>query len=405
MTGLDLSGVMYAPVRTRTFLVILVLQLFMIPASSGSWFPKNDSTGSGHIAGHHRESLQYMLDAGVTRGLPSVSLHVKTPAYEFSVVSGVANIMTGERLTADHAMYTASLGKPFTAGIALQLCDQGRLDLDVPVNRWLPGKMAERIPGSGQVTLRHLLGHTSGLVDYMNDLDAWRRDFAGDPGRQWHHSDILPYLAGTRLLFEPGTDFHYSNSNYILAGLIIEQVTGTPVHEHIRKRILEPVGMKNTFNGLERASNGRHARGYVRRQGRILDTYPWYSHYGLADSGLHSTPADLALFIDALFNSEVILSPAMQQAMTRVSGSGHPRSDYGLGIYVQQNPWGWGYRWYSHDGIDPGYQADMMYIPGLDLTIVLMANASMGRAGAVYERLIRDVVDAVLMYTVKGRPR
>ncbi len=168
--------------------------------------------------------------------------------------------------------------------------------------------------------------------------------------------------------------------------------------------MLEPLGLQHTFNGNETVSSENRAHGYINRRGRIIDTYPWYSHSGLADSGIHSTPGELALFIKALFNTEKILSETMRMQMTNVSATGQPPSDYGMGIYVQRNPWGAGQRWYTHDGIDPGYQADMMYLPDLDLAVVLAANASFGRADFIYEKLITAVVqfalDAVRIKTV-----
>jgi hypothetical protein len=104
----------------------------------------------------------------------------------------------------------------------------------------------------------------------------------------------------------------------------------------------------------------------------------------------------MALFAEALFSTGKVLSKRMRAEMTDVAMNGRSHSGYGLGIYVQQNPWGAGLRWYSHDGIDPGYQADLMYLPDLDLSIVLAANASMGKADRVYEKLLTGVVRLVL---------
>ncbi|UCB54842.1 MAG: beta-lactamase family protein [Thiotrichales bacterium] len=325
-----------------------------------------------------------------------MSLQVTGPGLDFSDAAGVANLITPEMLTPGHSMYAASIGKTFTAVIALQLCEEGRLELNAPISAWLADDITRRIPSSRTITLHHLLSHTSGLIDYMNDEKTWRSDFANDPHRQWTHRAVLTYLYDKRPLFAPGSDYHYSNSNYILAGVIIERVTGQPLHALIRERIIEPLGLQQTFNGQEAVTGHHRAHGYVKWRGRILDTYPWYSHYGLGDSGMNSTPRDLARFINALFETDMLLSKVMKQAMTSVSARGHPPSDYGLGIYHQHNPWGAGYQWYAHDGIDPGYQADMMYLPDLDLTIVLAANASMGTASDVYEKLIRDVVQVAL---------
>ncbi len=339
--------------------------------------------------------LQPLLDAAVRDGLPGVSLRVKGPGIDFESAAGVADVITGEALTTNHVVYAASLGKTFTAAVALQLCDEGRLGLEAPITTWLPSEVTRRIPSSGKITLRHLLSHTAGLIDYMNDDKAWRLDFVRDPSRQWTHSDVVPYLYDKPLLFEPGSNYHYSNSNYILVGVIIEQVIGQPLHTLIRKRILSPLGLQHTFNGQETARSEERAHGYIKRRGRIIDMYPWYSHYGLADSGIHSTPGELALFIKSLFSSEEILSETMRTEMTNVSALGHPPSQYGMGIFVQRDPWGAG-RWYAHDGIDPGYQADMMYLPDLDLTVVLCANASLGKADLIYEKLITAVVQVAL---------
>jgi D-alanyl-D-alanine carboxypeptidase len=293
-------------------------------------------------------------------------------------------------------MYVASLGKIFTATIALQLCDEGRLDLDMPISTWLPVTAAMRIPSSDRITLRHLLNHTSGLFDYMNDARDWLDDFSRNPRRKWTNRDILTYLYDRPLQVEPGTRFDYSNSNYILLGLIIERVTRRPLNTLIRERILNPLGLRHTFNGFESVRIEKSAHGYFKQGDRVIDTYPWFSHYGLADSGIQSTPGDLAVFIRALFSTDRLLNKAMRMEMTRVPASPRPRSRYGMGIYVLQNPSGAGLRWYLHDGVDPGYQADMIYVPEIDLAIVLFANTGMGREELIYVELLAVVVQTVL---------
>jgi len=372
------------PVCNRPFIVLITLLVLLSTVARADV-----------VMSPHNIRIQALLDAAVRQGLPGVSLRISGPGDDFQGAAGVADLVTAEPLTVNHAIYVASIGKTFTATIALQLCDEGRLHLEEPITNWLAAEITQRIPSSESITLRHLLNHTSGLIDYMNDDRSWRTVFVSDPHRQWSHSDVVPYLYGKPPRFEPGSGYHYSNSNYILLGLIIEKVTGQPLYTLIRKRILSPLGLQHTFNGNDSVSSENRAHGYIIRHGRIIDTYPWYSHYGLADSGIHSTPGELALLIHSLFNTEVILSESMRAEMMNVSKRGHPPSDYGMGIYVQRNPWGAG-RTYSHDGIDPGYQADMMYFPDLDLTIVLAANASLGKANWIYEKLITAVVQVAL---------
>ncbi len=347
-------------------------------------------------AGWHDVRLRAMLDEAVRDGLPGISLVLKGAGFDFRATAGVSNLITREPLTPDHLMYVASVGKVFTAVVALQLCEERKLDLEAPITTWLPAELTERISSSDRITLRHLLTHTSGIFDYMNDHYVWRNDFSEDPRREWSHDDIIAYLHDKPLLFQPGTGYHYSNSNYILVGSIIEQVSGKPLHQQIRQRILSPLDLRNTFNGAEAIRDQKRARGYINRHGHIIDTFPWYSHYGLADSGIHSTPADLAVFIQSLFTGETILSERMRAVMTDVTAPWQLGDEYGLGIYVQRNPWGAGLRWYTHDGIDPGYQADIMYLPDYDLVVVVAANASLGLANVSYEKLITAVIELVL---------
>ena len=383
------------PVCRRLFFLFLIP--FLLPESAcGHEYDRPGALAHTEVAmPQHNAELQSLLDAAVRDGLPGVSLRVKGPGIDFQGVAGVADLMTGEPLTTNHAVYVASLGKTFTATVALQFCDEGRLDLDAPITTWLPAEVTNRIPSSGIITLRHLLSHTSGLIDYLNDDTAWRNDFSMNPHRQWTHSDVIPYLFDKPLLFEPGTDHHYSNSNYILVGRILELATGQPFHTLIRERILDPLGLKHTFNGHETVSSKNRVHGYVMKRGRVMDMYPGYSHYGLADSGMHSTAGELALFIKSLFTSEELLSEAMLAEMTNAAESGHPPSRYGMGIFVQTDLWGTG-RWYTNDGVDPGYHADMMYLPDLDLTIVLSANASLWKADMIYEGLLSSVVQVAL---------
>lgn len=377
------------------FIAVLVLP---VAVPGGGHNPRAMPGGAYATTPPHDARFESLLNGAVEGGLAGVSLRVKGPGIDFKGAAGMADLGTGEPLTPEHIMYVASLGKFFTATVALQLCSEGQLSLDAPITTWLPGNVTSRIPASGEITLRRLLNHTSGITDYLNDGSAWRMAFAADPSRQWTHADVIPYLFDKPLLFAPGTGYHYSNSNYILVGRILEQVTMQPFHRLIRARILRPLGLQHTFNGNEDV-RGKRAHGYVARGGRFIDTYPWYGHYGLADSGINSTPDDLTLFLRSFFLNGQILNETMRKEMLNVSGS--PSSHYGMGIYVKYLP-GVG-RWYAHDGVDPGYRADMMFFPDKNLAVVLCANASLGQADAIYEQLIAAVVHISLASVQQGR--
>jgi CubicO group peptidase (beta-lactamase class C family) len=127
----------------------------------------------------------------------------------------------------------------------------------------------------------------------------------------------------------------------------------------------------------------------------VIDTFPWYGDHGLADAGMHSTPGDLARFLRALLTTDELLGGDMRREMTSVPLPGRAPSGYGLGILVHRDLAGGGPA-YSHDGRDPGYEADMLHFAGPGLTIAACANASLGRASRVYDRLITRVVHASL---------
>jgi len=382
--------------------VALILLLVLLAPALGHGHDGAGALPPVHVAMPSRNArLQALVEAAVGAGLPGIALRVKGPGIDFQGAAGVADLMTGEPLTTNHVMYVASLGKTFTAAVVLQLCEEGRLDLETPISAWLPVEVTRRIPSSEKITLRHVLSHTSGLIDYLNDDTVWRADFDRAPRRQWSNSEVVPYLFDKPLLFEPGTGFHYSNSNYILAGWILERVTGQPLHALIRKHILSPLGLKHTFSGDETIGSEARVHGYVMRRGRIVDSYPWYSHFGLADSGIYSTVGDLARFFQSLLATDHILSEDMRAEMTGVPESVHPPSAYGKGVFVQRNPRGAGL-WYANSGVDPGYHADMMYLPDQDLTVVLFANASQGMADYIYERLVTAVVQDA-MQAVRGK--
>jgi len=225
--------------RRLLFLIIIPIILLISASGYGNYLP--DILAHPYVAVMPQNArLESMLNAAVTEELPGVSLQVIGPGIDFQGTAGVANLMTDEPLTTNHVMYVASLGKTFTATVALQLCEEWLLDLEAPITTWLPVEVSRHIPSSEKITLRHLLSHRSGLIDYLNDNKIWIRDFVRDPHRQWTHGEVIPYLYDKPLLFKPGTDYHYSNSNYVLVGWILEQVTGQPLHTLIRKRTGAP---------------------------------------------------------------------------------------------------------------------------------------------------------------------
>ncbi|MFB7957029.1 serine hydrolase domain-containing protein [Streptomyces sp. NPDC056045] len=268
--------------------------------------------------------------------------------------AGVHDLVSGRPADPDGRFRAGSVTKVFTAAVVLQLAGEGRVDLDRPVRRYLP----DLIPaGYRGVTVRQLLNHTSGIpsVGPGGDLDdayAHRFDLR-DPVRTVREATSRePYFA-------PGTQQHYANIGYTVAGLLIERLTGDTYPSQVSRRILEPLRLKDTcFPGTDPTIRGPHNRGYqLFGTGELRDVTVWGATDAWAAGDLISTTADLERFTRALFRGQVVRGPLLQEMFTlpdasvREYGTGGPAA-YSAGLSMMRlggrEVWGktggrWGY--------------------------------------------------------------
>lgn len=344
------------------------------------------------------ERLQVALDQAVADGLPAVAISVKGDNLDFNGVAGVEVLESMVPLSANHRFYLASVGKTYTAVAIVKMAADGLLGLDDPITRWLPRSIADGIPSSDRITVRHLLNHTSGIFDYQDDSTDWLFNaFLPDPNRHWSNVDVLPYFLGRPLHFEPGTSARYADSNYVLLGLIAEAASGLPVQDIVRNYALAPLGLQDTLHGYEANGVPNLAHGYVELEGSLLDVYPWYSHYGVSDGGIQASAADVASFVHAIFTSESVLTNAMRAELVTPSGAGDPPSATALGVDVANvsTPT---VSIYWNAGQDAGTRTEFHHLQssGNDLTIVFCASASLGDYEDLFQRLKLSVQDILL---------
>lgn len=338
------------------------------------------------------EQFQSVLDEAVKDGLPAVSVTIKGRNIDFTGSAGVSDLSTGEKIDNNDRFYIASSGKTLLAATLVQMAGEGLLDLDDPISNYLPVDITDQIPSSENMTIRMLLNHTTGIFDFQNDSDAWDNEFyfVSGPERHWSQEDVLPYFLNQPLHFEPGMDYSYSNSNYILAALVIESVTGESVDYSIRQRVIEPLGLMNTYHGNETLGLPGLVHGYYTDGLDRFDVHPWYSHFGLGDGGIQTTSEDLAIFITALITSDMILTDAMKAEMFQPSGLGTPASTYGLGINIRQIDTT-GDLIFSHSGKDPGYQTEMIYIASKETVITICASGSFVDYDNLFQQLVLEL--------------
>jgi D-alanyl-D-alanine carboxypeptidase len=228
-----------------------------------------------------------------------------------------------------------SVTKTFVATVVLQLVAEAKLGLDDPVDRLLPGLL----PQGGSITIRELLDHTSGLFDYTEDA-AWTGQVIAQPDRRWSPRELVAVAASHALLFRPGTSWWYSNTNYVVLGLVVEAVTGKTLGDQLRSRIFEPLGLAATSFPTETAIEGAHAHGYAGS-----GTLPWLPPKILIDATTLVSPTsswaagavlsnadDVTRFYAALLGGRLVRADLLAAMRTASPATLGTPWNYGLGL-------------------------------------------------------------------------
>lgn len=299
----------------------------------------------------------------------------------------------------------ASITKAFTAILILQLHEQGRLDLDAPMRTYLPGYQGS---GGDRIRVRHLLNHTSGMVNFDRVVDPAQAIRDGLPNYQLPHTptDLLDRYCSGDLVHPPGQVFDYNNCDYIALGLIVERVYGQDFAQVLRERILDPLGMKDTGMLRQRDIVAGLAGSYFHRgDGSALSPdLPVYPENWFAAGAMYSTPRDLATFARAWFDGRLI-GAASLAAMIAPG-----LDDYGFGVWSYPiRIGGRGYHAVRRPGRIMGAQGQVYRIVEADTTVVILANTDavdldefVARIGA---RVVARAIRAGEGSTAKGAPR
>ncbi|MEU4120436.1 serine hydrolase domain-containing protein [Kitasatospora sp. NPDC028055] len=266
--------------------------------------------------------------------------------------AGVGDRDTGAKLPRDGQVRIGSVTKTFTAVVVLQLVGEGEIGLDDPVEKYLPGLVRGKGIDGRDITVRQLLQHTAGLPEYEPDVtESILR------GRYVSPRDALDIALRHEAAFRPGTAWGYSSTNYLVAGLVVEKVTGRPLAETVDRRVIQPIGLRHTYFPApgETTFRERHPRGYRTDGpgGSLRDVTEIDPSAAWAGGAMVSTDSDLATFFSELMRGHRLLDDPQLQQMRATVDTGHPGFRIGLGIVPATLSCGTTV-WFHNGGI-PGY--------------------------------------------------
>ncbi|MFJ3306399.1 serine hydrolase domain-containing protein [Streptomyces sp. NPDC086549] len=354
MATISLSS---APGR-RSSLAALVTVIVLAAAPMAGAQPVNPPAPTG--CGTHDE-IRRALDILTTRDRIAGAAVLVTegskdaagaPCARWTESAGTADLRTGRPMNTSDRLRVGSVTKTFTATVVLQLAAEHRLSLDAPVERYVPGLIREHGFDGRRISVRQLLQHTSRLPDYL-DAPEWEH-----PERlRNRHFEPRELVARALELPRPQGTWHYATTNYLVLGLIINEVTGRSPESEITRRVIGPLGLRDTYwPGDDTRIQGPHSRSYFPADdGHRIDGTAWNMTFGGVGGALVSTPADLTRFTTALLGGRLLPAAQLTEMRRTVAADPDrlwPGARYGLGLIA--SPLSCGGLWWGHAGTVPG---------------------------------------------------
>lgn len=328
--------------------------------------------------------LQALIDSFVAEGLPGATVAVLDSNGAWAGSSGHANLEEESLMQPCMVQHAYSVSKMIVAIACMRLYDKGLLDLDRPVAAFLPANVQKGLPATDRVTLRMLLNHSSGYREFHTSLKRLS-DLLNRPTRPWSREDLLGYVEGKSLLFEPGSDWAYSNTNYLLLTYVLENITGKDHAQVIQDEVFSVLGLERSYYKIQPGYPDalplpnhywdRYANGVLENCSQTNLNIACHSGFG--EDGVLASPLDLVRLMQALAQGELLSQDAWIEMTRWVQGSRSDEPDYGLGL-VWVNFAG-GAHEFGHYGGGIGGQCSLMYLPEQKMSVFTSTNV--GREG------------------------
>ena len=344
-----------------------------------------------------KSRAQGLVEAGYPAALAAVS---DSKGESAGVAVGKGNLETGQAPPMDGEVRVGSNTKTFVAVVVMQMVQEGKVGLDEPIETYLPGLIkGEGIDGS-KITVRQLLQHTSGLPDFDETLFGTTDVFQ----YRYHYvtpRDVLDSALSKPAQFEPGTQWKYTNTNYIVLGMLVERVSQRPVGEQIDERIVKKLGLSHTYFPApgEEKIRGTHPQGYhLSAEGKLEDITEMDPAWGWAAGAMVSTPSELNTFFQAVFDGRLLTQASIDEMKkgVDVDSSELPGAVYGLGLFGRSLSCGgtaWGHGgdiagYHTRGGVGPDGTAVTVAVTALPTAIAdqsNLENSAKEKAGKIAE--------------------
>jgi D-alanyl-D-alanine carboxypeptidase len=320
--------------------------------------------------------LQRVLNNKVKElDVPGIQATVRVGGFYWHSTSGSIDLKKEEKLTINHILRIGSVTKIFTAAIILKLYEQEKIGLDDKLNKWFPN-----YPKADLITIRQLLNHSSGIFNYTENLSLGIQSVLF-PKKKWNPAALLESTTNKELYFLPGEGHYYSNTNYLLLGLIIEKITGNPLSKVYREYIFEPYNLNNTFFVPYEETPENLITGYDRDvipfgTQKVTPNETSFATLGFSAGAIASTANDLCNWIDSLFKSNFLKKETLNEMTNYLQVEDHDipgQIGYGLGLRTLNID---GNKIFGHTGTIPGFGAAVLYCPEKDYSVAIISNVS-----------------------------
>jgi D-alanyl-D-alanine carboxypeptidase len=377
------AGDRRAAVDRRTLLVgtagVLAVAGLRAPARAAARVSSVAAPSRPRFDPARARELEHALDDALREPgghAPGAILQVQSAKLgRFTGVAGLGRVTPAEPMRGADRFRAGSIVKPFVAVAVLQLAERGQLPLDARLPEVLPTGVTGRFANAADITVRMLLGHRAGIPDW--DSPAVDEQVARDPAKVWSVDELLDLAAAKPPLFAPGTSFSYSNTDYTLLGLIIEQITRRSWRHEVTRRVIRPLRLTRTALPApgQRSIKGPLAHGYVELDGRLVDVNIDPSFAGAAGGyALATTVGDLARFLDALFAGRLFRHRATLTQMLAIAPAQGEGGLVGYGLGIEQRVLPGGARLIGHLG-GAVYRSYVGRLHPTNTTIALAMNA------------------------------